>query len=54
MEINQTIKKLGSRTFGEVYIGVVLVSKGQVAILLKPIKALVPMLELESNMYAKL
>ena len=25
-EINQTIKKLGSRTFGEVYLGVVLVS----------------------------
>ena len=31
----------------------VLVSKGQVAIKLKPIKASVPMLELESNMYAK-
>ena len=30
----------------------VLVSKGQVAIKLEPIKASVPMLELESNVYA--
>ena len=50
----QTIKKLGSGTFGEVYLRVDLVSKGQVAIKLESIKALVPMLELESNMYVKL
>lgn len=50
----QTIKKLGSGTFGEVYLGVDLVSNGQVAIKLESIKASVPMLELEANMYAKL
>ncbi|KAF8589128.1 casein kinase I delta [Ramaria rubella] len=50
----QTIKKLGSGTFGEVYLGVDLASNRQVAIKLESIKASWPMLELESKMYAKL
>lgn len=50
----QTVKKLGSGTFGEVYLGVDLVSNRQVAIKLESVKAQVPMLKLESEMYAKL
>jgi casein kinase I homolog HRR25 len=50
----QTIKKLGSGTFGEVYLGVDLVSNRQVAIKLESVTAPVPMLKLESQMYAKL
>lgn len=50
----QTVKKLGSGTFGEVYLGVDLVSNRQVAIKLESVKAQFPMLELESQMYGKL
>lgn len=50
----QTIKKLGSGTFGEVYLGVDLASNRQVAIKLESVQAQVPMLKLESQMYAKL
>ncbi|KAF8526517.1 casein kinase I delta, partial [Hysterangium stoloniferum] len=50
----QTIKKLGAGTFGEVYLGVDLVSNRQVAIKLESVKAAYPMLKVEAEMYAKL
>ena len=48
------MKKLGSGTFGEVYLGVDTVSHKQVAIKLESTAATVPLLHIEAQMYAKL
>lgn len=50
----QTIKKLGAGSFGEVYLGVDLVSNRQVALKLEPKTASIPMLEVEAKMYETL
>lgn len=50
----QTIKKLGAGSFGEVYLGVDLVSNRQVAIKLEPSTTSIPMLQVEAKMYEKL
>ncbi|KIJ39066.1 hypothetical protein M422DRAFT_230911 [Sphaerobolus stellatus SS14] len=49
-----TMKKLGSGTFGEVYLGIDLISHKQVAIKLESINAPVTLLHIEAQMYAKL
>ncbi|GJJ10444.1 hypothetical protein Clacol_004670 [Clathrus columnatus] len=50
----QTIKKLGAGSFGDVYLGVDLVSNRQVAIKLESTKASVVMLKVEAKMYETL
>lgn len=52
--IYQTIKRIGAGSFGEVYLGVDLVSNHQVAIKLESVEARVPLLHIEAQMYGKL